>query len=119
MSERARGGRPNARRHHKDLQLCRQVFDALTYALAEIDDPQIEDLALASVVPAPNSSRVLVTLVAAREDLGGDANVAALARIDASADELREEVAAEITRQRVPELVFRIASRAELEHAWR
>jgi ribosome-binding factor A len=110
MSERDRGGR----RHHKDLQLCRQVFDALTYALAELDDPQIEELAVASVVPAPSSSRVLVTLVATREDLATDALAAALACIDASANELREEVAAEITRQRVPELVFRIAPRAVL-----
>ena len=108
MSERDRGGR----RHHKDLQLCRQVFDALTYALAELDDPRIAELVLASVVPAPNSSRVLVTLVATREDLADPD--AALARIDASVAELREEVAAEITRQRVPELVFRIAPRAAL-----
>lgn len=112
MSERTRGGR----RHHKDLQLCRQVFDALTYAFAELDDPAVEELALASVTPAPSSSRVLVTLVATREDLA-DPN-AALACIAAAADDLREEVAAEITRQRVPELVFRIALRADLlEHA--
>ncbi len=108
MSDRDRGGR----RHHKDLQLCRQVFDALTYALAELDDPKIEQLAIAAVVPAPNGSRVLVTLVATREDLATEAEDAALACIDASVDELRAEVAAEITRQRVPELVFRIASRA-------
>jgi len=112
MSERSE--RDGGRRHHKDLQLCRQVFDALTYALAELDDPQIDDLALASVVPAPNSSRVLVTLVATREDLADPD--AALASIDASVAELRAEVAAEITRQRVPELVFRIAARAELEY---
>jgi ribosome-binding factor A len=110
MSERDRGGR----RHHKDLQLCRQVFDALTYALAELDDPTVAELMLASVVPAPTAARVLVTLVAAREDLAADSAAAALACIAEVADELREEVAAEITRQRVPELVFRIASRAAL-----
>lgn len=108
MSERDRGGR----RHHKDLQLCRQVFDALTYALAELADPKVEELVLASVVPAPNGSRVLVTLVATREDLAAEAEDAALACIGASVADLRAEVAAEITRQRVPELVFRIASRA-------
>ena len=110
MSERSRGGH----RHHKDLQLCRQVFDALTYALAELDDPAIEELVLASVVPAPTAARVLVTLVATREDLAADSAAAALACIAGVADELREEVAAEITRQRVPELVFRIAPRAAL-----
>jgi len=96
-----RGGK----RHHKDLQLCRQVFDALTYALAEIDDPSIDALALASVTPAPSAARLLVTLVPTREDLDPDA---ALARVHDVVDELREEVAAEITRKRAPELVFRI-----------
>lgn len=94
--------------------MCRQVFDALTYALVEIDDPLIEDLMLASVVPAPNASRMIVTLVAAREDLSANERDAALEAIASNADELREDVAAEITRQRVPELVFRIAPRSEL-----
>lgn len=93
------------RRRHKDLQLCRQVFDALTYALAELDDPLIDELVLASVVPAPSSARVLVTLVPTRDDIDPDA---ALDCVRELADELREEVAAEVTRKRVPELVFRI-----------
>ena len=101
MKSEERGGR----RHHKDLQLCRQVFDALTYALAELDDPMIDELALASVVPAPSSSRVLITLVPTRDDIDPDV---ALDRVRELADELREEVAAEVNRKRVPELVFRI-----------
>lgn len=94
--------------NRKDLQLCRQVFDALTYALADIDDPIVDDLALASVVPAPNSSRMLVTLVAMRPDIDPDVGIAS---VQEHADELREEVAAEITRRRVPELVFRVVPR--------
>lgn len=113
MSERSRGGR----RHHKDLQLCRQVFDALTYALAELDDPRIEQLVLASVVPAPTAARLLVTLVPTREDLSPAAIEDVLACIADCSGELREDVAAEITRQRVPELVFRIVSPAELPPA--
>ena len=108
MSERERGGR----RHHKDLQLCRQVFDALTYALAELDDPLIDELVLASVVPAPSSSRVQVTLVPTREDVDADS---ALERVLEVSDELREEVAAEVNRKRVPELVFRIGRVDELQ----
>lgn len=99
--QRDRGGRSG----HKDLQVCRQVFDALTYALAELDDPMIEALALASVTPAPSSSRVLVTLVPSRSDIDPDA---ALERLKGSMTSLRAEVAAELTRKRVPELVFRI-----------
>jgi hypothetical protein len=98
MKLESRGGR----RHHKDLQLCRQVFDALSYALADLD---LDDLALASVMPAPSAARLLVTLVPTREDLDHDA---ALASVHGVMDELREEVAAEITRKRAPELVFRI-----------
>lgn len=90
---------------HKNLQVCRQVFDALTYALAELDDPLIADLALVSVTPAPNAARVQVNLVPSRDDLDLDA---ALARLRAVEAELRGEVAAELTRRRVPELVFRI-----------
>ena len=99
--QRDRSGRSG----HKDLQVCRQVFDALTYALAELDDPMIEELSLASVIPAPNAARVLVTLVPTRDGIDP---AAALERLRGAMPELREEVAAELTRKRVPELVFRI-----------
>lgn len=99
--QRDRGGRTG----HKDLQVCRQVFDALSLALAELADPLIDDLAIVSVTPAPNASRVLVTVVPAR---AGIDPAAALERLLVVAPALREEVAAEVTRKRVPELVFRI-----------
>jgi len=97
--------------NRKDLQLCRQVFEALTYALAEVDDPIVDDLVLASVVPAPSASRVQVTLVPSRDDVDLDV---ALERVREHATELRAEVAAEVTRRRVPELVFRIGLPDEL-----
>jgi ribosome-binding factor A len=98
-------------RPHKDLQLCRQVLETLALALAELDDPLIAELAVASVVPAPSAARVLVTLVPTREDLDVEA---ALARVHEASDELREEVAADVTRKRAPELVFRIGRPDEL-----
>ncbi|MGN6109112.1 MAG: ribosome-binding factor A [Kofleriaceae bacterium] len=98
---RDRGGQSG----HKDLQVCRQVFDALTYALAELDDPVIAELVLASVTPAPSAARVQVTLVPSHDGIDPDD---ALARVQAVAAQLREEVAAEVSRRRVPELVFRI-----------
>ena len=100
------------RRGHKDLQVCRQVFDALTYALAELDDPLIDELVLTSVMPAPSAARVVVTLVPAHDQLDCDA---ALTRLHAAVAELREEVAAEVSRRRVPELVFRIEPRQPAE----
>ncbi len=98
--------------NRKDLQLCRQVFDALTYAFAELDDPIVDDLALASVMPAPNGSRVQVILVAMRDDIDCDV---ALSVVREHAEDLREEVAAEITRRRVPELVFRVVRRDPMQ----
>ena len=92
-------------RGHKDLQVCRQVFDALTYALAEIDDPLIAELVLVSVTPAPSAARVQVNLVPAHAGVDREAARARLAEIAA---ELRAEVAAEVTRRRVPELAFHI-----------
>lgn len=97
--------------NRKDLQLCRQVFDALTWALADVDDPIVDELILASVIPAPSASRVQVTLVPSRDDIDPDV---ALERVREHAEELREEVAAEVTRRRVPELVFRIGRPDEL-----
>jgi hypothetical protein len=99
------------RRGHKDLQLCRQVHDALSYALATLDDPLIDELVLAQVLPAPSSSRVEITLVPARDGLDLDQ---AHARLIAATPALRAEVAGEITRKRVPELVFRIVHPAQL-----
>jgi ribosome-binding factor A len=92
-------------RGHKDLQVCRQGFDALTYALAELDDPLIDELVLVSVTPAPSAARVLVTLAPARDGIDLEA---ARARLHEVAPELREDVAAEVSRARVPELVFRV-----------
>ena len=92
-------------RGHKDLQVCRQVFDALTYALAELDDPLIDELVLVSVTPAPSAARVQVNLVPAHAGVDREA---ALARLAAIAGDLRQEVAAEITRRRAPELAFHL-----------
>jgi hypothetical protein len=102
---------PGDRRGHKDLQLCRQVYDALSYALALLDDPLIEELVLAQVVPAPSASRVEITLVPSRDGLDLDE---ALARLAAVQPHLRAEVASEIHRKRVPELVFRIVHPTQL-----
>jgi ribosome-binding factor A len=98
-------------RGHKDLQVCRQVYDVLALALAEIDDPVIDDLILARVTPAPNASRVQVTLVPNSADID---STDALARLAEFLDDLREEVAAEVNRRRAPELVFRIGTLDDL-----
>lgn len=62
------------------------------------------------MTPAPNASRVQVTFAPTSATVDPDA---ALARLGEALPDLREEVAAEITRKRVPELVFRITPFAE------
>jgi hypothetical protein len=126
MKHQDRGGR-----RHKDLQLCRQVQDALSYALAEISDPILDELSLVSVEPAPTAARLLVTLALpsgicepktesqgenqtdAASIIAHSAHVVlmhttALARLREISAMLRQEVTAEINRKRSPELVFRI-----------
>ena len=97
-------------RKHKDHQVCRQVAEAVGWFLAEVDDPILAGLVVAQVEPAPSAARVLVTLVAAT----GEVDPAdALERLTAVRDELREDVAAEVHRRRVPELAFRIGRRED------
>lgn len=47
----------------KTLQLCSQVADTLNYVLSgDCGDELLQNLQVASVVPAPNSSQLLVTV---------------------------------------------------------
>ena len=113
MSEHSRGGR-----RHKNLQLCRQVQDALTYALLDFNDSTLDCLTLVSVQPAPSAARLLVmftmpsNLHSPEELITQRAHL--LATLRAYAADIREEVTAEINRKRAPELVFCIVTDAEL-----
>ncbi len=95
----ASGDRPG----RKALQLCGQVRDTLTTALAGSADDGLRALTVTAVEPAPNAGRLLVLLSA-----GGDAKEIE-ARVHRAAGWLRTEVAAGITRRAVPELAFRVA----------
>jgi ribosome-binding factor A len=118
MKHTERGGR-----RHKDLQLCRQVQDAISYALSEFGDPVLDELALVSVEPAPNASRLLVTLAmpvtpvpeviasgaeGLHYQLAAQKYESAVNRLRAVSNALRQEVTAEINRKRSPELIFRV-----------
>ncbi|HEX5241810.1 MAG TPA: hypothetical protein VFW23_01010 [Tepidisphaeraceae bacterium] len=105
---------------HKDQQLCRQVAQTLSLALAGCGDALLRDLYVADVVPAPDAGRLLVsvypmTAMAPREGQPNAATSAEqmsqiLARLDAAAPMLRREVASAITRKRAPELLFRVVA---------
>ena len=100
---------PN-RAGRKTLQLCKQVERALSLALAaEFDDPVLRELQVLRVEPAPDSSRLLVTvcLNATAEPVAPNHVVAHLAR---AAGKLRCEIAAAICRKKTTELAFCVAA---------
>jgi ribosome-binding factor A len=93
--------------NRKALQLCSQIRDCLNMCFADCGDDLIRELMVESVVPAPDSRQMLVT-VAVPKDL--DAR-GVLDHIVRASGRLRTETAAAIHRKRVPRLLFQIASR--------
>lgn len=81
----------------KARQLGDQVRELLTQALAGAADDRLHAVRVAAVLPAPNAGRLLIVVIADVE------NFAALLEAQAW---LRAEVAAGITRRRMPELTF-------------
>jgi ribosome-binding factor A len=89
--------------NRKALQLCKQVERALSVAL---EGDVLRDLTVQSVLPAPDSSRLLVTF----SHRGGEAiaSAAVLAALDEARARLRAAVAAAIHRKKTPELAFHV-----------
>lgn len=101
--------RPSHRKPNRKVhQLCRQVAEALAYALDSTGDDVLRCLQVAAVEPAPDAARLLVTVQPfLRESALTPALI--LEHLGRLAGRLRCEVAAAITRKRAPELVFRVA----------
>jgi ribosome-binding factor A len=91
--------------NRKALQLCGQVARTLAGCLGACGEECLRDLLVVSVEPAPDSSRLLVTLCAApsagRVDVGE-----VLGALQRARRLLRCEVAGGIHRKKVPELTF-------------
>ncbi len=104
--------RPNGR---KALQLCGQVKDALHGILAECRDDVVRDLIVVSVVPAPNSARLLVAVAVSNTADATDATDpdTILERLHRHLGPIRAEVAASINRRKVPELAFVVTVASE------
>lgn len=94
--------------NRKALQLCGQVARTLNWVLAgECGDELLRDLIVESVVPAPSTARLLVTLTPSVS--ADDVDPALImGRVQRAAGRLRAEIAAEICRKNVPELTFRV-----------
>jgi len=93
--------------NRKALQLCSQIQDCLNMCFADCGDDLLRELVVESVVPAPDSRQMLVT-VAAPRDLE---KIRLLDHITRASGKLRTEAAAAIYRKRVPRLHFQIVGR--------
>lgn len=100
--------------NHKNLQMCGEIARTLSLVLAwESGDDLLQALIVESVQPAPDSSRVLVTVrVQPRAEVVDIGQVQE--RLHQCRGRFRTEVAAAIHRKRVPELVFRVLSGGEV-----
>jgi hypothetical protein len=102
------------RRNWKVQQLCKQVERAVAVTLAgECEGDALLGAAVAFVEPAPDSSRLMATVVLA-PGKGSDDLTAARAALARSARSFREEVARTIHRKRTPEIVFDVRPSAEV-----
>jgi ribosome-binding factor A len=110
------GARASSRRRsaaHKDEQLCAQVFQILTYAMADLADERLRGATVVAVAMAPDGRRLLVTVVS---DDARPASVDELReQLQRSQGRLRAEIASGIHRKRTPELGFRVVTREEVE----
>ncbi len=98
----------------KAKQLCSQVAQTLSLALSDGGDELLGCLHVESVMPAPNASRLLVSLRAGMnaENFG----LAAIeSRLATHRGRLRCEVAAAITRRKAPLLIYQITGPLQRE----
>lgn len=115
----AKDGRSGRKTSRKAWQLCGQVAEALGQVLAgDCDDDVLRDLQVVAVEPAPDASRLMVTV---RMDPPSPAEemispTLVLDRLARASGRLRCEVAAAITRKRTPTLGFRLALPTGSEH---
>src|SRR5262245_16273144 len=100
-------GAGDARAARKTLQLCKEVSRTLSYVLGAAGDSRLRDMVVAAVDPAPDASRLMVTICcpgATASDV--PSLVASLVALRGS---LRGEIAASLQRKRTPEIAFRVA----------
>lgn len=97
-----------SRAGRKARQLCAQVAESLGLALAATaDDETLASLIVIAADPAPDTSRLLVTVALPKGDRVDPGEL--LRRLDRATPRLRTEVARSITRRRAPALSFRLS----------
>lgn len=86
------------------MQFCHQVQHSLSFALGSTGDPVLGELFVESVLPAPDVGHLLVTVSSLEPERD---IVEILKHLQTASGRLRSEVAADISRRRVPDLTFR------------
>lgn len=90
----------------KTLQLCRQIADTLNYVLSgELNDDVLRNVYVDSVQPAPDASRLMVSvaLIDPSDTTPADK---VLHRLGLWSPRIRSEVAQSIHRRKTPELSY-------------
>jgi ribosome-binding factor A len=101
-------GRTHKKEDHKARQLCRQVAETLDQVLSgETSDDLLRELRVVDVVPAPDSSRLLVTLYPDCPPEQFDRSLVE-ERLARAGGQLRCAITAAITRRKTPTLVFNL-----------
>jgi ribosome-binding factor A len=109
--------RTNKKENRKAKQLCRQVAETLDQLLSgEVGDDILRGLRVMDVVPAPDASRLLVTLFADCDPTDFDRDQVEL-RLANFKGRLRCEIAGAITRRKTPTLAFNIVGPPGLANA--
>lgn len=114
-----RRGRPGPQRPHrpdrKTLQLCSQVQRTLDLVLSgDLDDDRLRDLYVAQVTPAPDATRLLVTVapLGFAKDFRPDL---VMTRLAECSGKMRSELARAVNRKKTPDLMFRVVLPDEVE----
>ncbi|MBK6846286.1 MAG: hypothetical protein IPG96_01610 [Proteobacteria bacterium] len=98
-----------AQHSRKDGQLCKQAFQALSLVLDQLGaEAWARGMYLVAVRPAPDASRLSVSVAFTEARTFEDAEQA-LQRLRALKGRLRWELAATLSRKRVPELAIALA----------
>ena len=106
---------PDFLNDRKARQLCKQVERTLNLVLAgECRDEVLCDLMVHSVVPAPDSSRLLVT-VQPGPHAPGVTREEIHERLKRAAPFLRQQAAAAVCRRKAPDLGFEVLPREEAQ----
>lgn len=102
-------GRSGPRNSRKAMQLCSQVQRTVEQViLGDLDDEVLRNLCVLAVEPAPDESRLLVTVgpFASNVEINP---IQVMEHLGLASAHIRSEVAAAITRRKVPTLVYQVA----------